>query len=213
MDLEDGVRKNFLKSIDILKGMGVEIEEVSLLDPKLSIAVYTLTCRGEVSSNLARYDGTRYGLSTEDISTITENYEMSRGEGFGQEVKRRIMTGTISLSSGYAEECFRKSEKVRELIKKDFANIFKKYDAIVGPATPSVALTEKEAENPLFGELADVLSEGSSLAGLPGISIPSGLSNGLPTGIQFIANHFEEPTMFSLAYALEKEIGRVIPKL
>lgn len=213
MDLEDGVRKNFLKSIDILKGMGIEIEEVSLLDPKLSIAVYTLTCRGEVSSNLARYDGTRYGLSTEDISTITENYEMSRGEGFGQEVKRRIMTGTISLSSGYAEECFRKSEKVRELIKKDFANIFKKYDAIVGPATPSVALTEKEAENPLFGELADVLSEGSSLAGLPGISIPSGLSNDLPTGIQFIANHFEEPTMFSLAYALEKEIGRVIPKL
>jgi len=213
MDLQEGVRENFLKSIDILKDLGVKIEEVSLLDPKFGIAVYTLTCRSEVSSNLARYDGTRYGPEGERNDTITEGYESARGKGFGSEAKRRIMTGTFSLSAGYADEYFKKSEQVRQLIKEDLDSILKKYDVIVGPSTPSVALTDKDAENPLFGELADVLAEGSSLAGLPGVSIPSGLSNGLPTGIQFIGRAFDEARILTIANALEKKLGRLVLEL
>lgn len=210
MELQDGVRKNFLESVDILKKLGANIEEVSLLDPKFGIAVYTLTCRSEVSSNLARYDGTRYGLEGKNNDSVVENYESSRGEGLGQEAKRRVMTGTFSLSAGYADEYFKKSEQVRQLIKEDLDGVLKKYDAIIGPSTPSVALTDKDAEDPLFGELADVLAEGSSLAGLPGISIPCGLSEGLPTGIQFIGRSFDEEIILTLAYSLEKELGRLI---
>ncbi len=210
LELEDGVRKNFLNSIQILKDMGVSIEEVSILDPAFAIAVYTITCRSEVSSNLARYDGTRFGLEGSKNGNIKEYYESTRGEGFGPEPKRRVMTGTFSLSAGYADEYFRKSEQVRQLIKEDLDKVLSKYDAIVAPTTPSVALTDKDAENPLFGELADVLAEGSSEAGLPGITIPSGLSNNMPTGIQFIGRYFDEQTILNLAYALEKQIGRLI---
>ncbi|HPQ79673.1 MAG TPA: Asp-tRNA(Asn)/Glu-tRNA(Gln) amidotransferase subunit GatA [Candidatus Dojkabacteria bacterium] len=213
LQLEEGVRKNFLKSVDVLRKLGIDIDEVSLLDPKFGIAVYTLTCRSEVSSNLARYDGTRYGRNGGNDSTVVGNYNTTRGEGFGQEAKRRIMTGTFSLSAGYADEYFKKSEQVRQLIKEDLDNVLSKYDAIIGPSTPSTALSDKDAENPLFGELADVLAEGSSLAGLPGISIPNGLSNNMPTGIQFIGRHFEEQTILSLSYYLEKEIGRQILNL
>lgn len=208
LQLEEGVRKNFLKSIDVLRKLGANIEAVSLLDPKFGIAVYTLTCRSEVSSNLARYDGTRYGLEGSRDDSVVDNYNSSRGDGFGQEAKRRIMTGTFSLSAGYADEYFKKSEQVRQLIKEDLDSVFKKYDVIVGPSTPSTALTDKDAENPLFGEQADVLAEASSLAGLPGITIPNGLSNNMPTGIQFIGRHFDEQTILSLAHALEREIGR-----
>lgn len=210
LQLEEGVRKNFLNSIEILRKKGVTVEEVSVMDPKFGIAVYTITCRSEVSSNLARYDGTRFGLEGSKNGSIKELYESTRGEGFGPEAKRRVMTGTFSLSAGYADEYFRKSEQVRQLIKEDLDNILSKYDAIVAPTTPSIALTDKDAENPLFGELADVLAEGSSEAGLPGITIPSGLSENMPTGIQFIGRHFGEQTILNLAYALEKDLGRLI---
>lgn len=213
LQLEDGVRKNFLRSVDVLKQLGIKIEEVSLLDPKFGIAVYTLTCRSEVSSNLARYDGTRYGINGGNDISVVENYNTTRGEGFGQEAKRRIMTGTFSLSAGYADEYFKKSEQVRQLIKGDLDKILSKYDAIIGPSTPSTALSDKDAENPLFGELADVLAEGSSLAGLPGISIPNGLSNNMPTGFQFIGRHFDEQKILSLSYYLEKETGRQVLNL
>ena len=210
LELEEGVRKNFLNAIDILKKLGANIQEVNILDPKYGIAVYTITCRSEVSSNLARYDGTRYGYEGSESKNIIDLYESTRGEGFGEENKRRIMTGTFSLSAGYADEYFKKSEQVRQLIKEDLNNILKEYDLIIGPTTPSIALKDKDAENPLFGELADVLAEGSSEAGLPGISIPSGLSEGMPTGIQFIGKHFDEQTILNASFALEKEIGRMI---
>nr|HPQ79921.1 Asp-tRNA(Asn)/Glu-tRNA(Gln) amidotransferase subunit GatA [Candidatus Dojkabacteria bacterium] len=213
LQLEDGVRKNFLRSVAVLKQLGIKIEEVSLLDPKFGIAVYTLTCRSEVSSNLARYDGTRYGINGGNDISVVENYNTTRGEGFGQEAKRRIMTGTFSLSAGYADEYFKKSEQVRQLIKEDLDKILSKYDAIIGPSTPSTALSDKDAENPLFGELADVLAEGSSLAGLPGISIPNGLSNNMPTGFQFIGRHFDEQKILSLSYYLEREIGKQVLNL
>jgi aspartyl-tRNA(Asn)/glutamyl-tRNA(Gln) amidotransferase subunit A len=213
LELEEGVRKNFLNTIDTLKKLGANIEEVNILDPKYGIAVYTITCRSEVSSNLARYDGTRYGYEGTENKTIIDLYESTRGEGLGEENKRRIMTGTFSLSAGYADEYFKKSEQVRQLIKEDIDRILNKYDLIIGPTTPSIALKDKDAENPLFGELADVLAESSSEAGLPGISIPSGLSEGMPTGIQFIGRHFDEQTILNASFALEKEIGRLELKI
>ena len=213
MELEDGVRENLLKGVEILKKLGVTVEEVNVLDPKYGIAVYTVTCRSEVSSNLARYDGTRYGLEGSENENIKIYYESTRGQGFGQEAKRRVMTGTFSLSAGYADEYFKKSEQVRQLIKEDMDEVLKKYDAIVAPTTPSIALKDKDADNPLFGELADVLAESSSESGLPGITIPSGLSEGMPTGIQFIGNYFDEQTILNLAYTLEKELDRLKLKI
>lgn len=206
LEIEDGVRKNFDNSVNILKKLGANIEYVDLLDPKFGMAVYTVTCRSEVSSNLARYDGTRYGLEGKDRTNVKEYYESTRGEGLGQEAKRRVMTGTFSLSAGYADEYFKKSEQVRQLIREDFDKVLSKYDAIVAPSTPSIALKDKDADNPLFGEIADVLAEGSSEAGLPGISIPSGISEGMPTGIQFIGNHLAEQTILNAAKALEENL-------
>ena len=204
LELTDGVRKNFLESVEILKSLGADIKEVSILDPKFAMAVYTVTCRSEVSSNLARYDGTRYGLEGSVNDDIKSYYESTRGEGFGEEPKRRVMTGTFSLSAGYADDYFKKSEQVRQLIREDFDRVFKDFDVIIAPTTPSTALSDKDADNPLFGELADVLAEGSSEAGLPGLSIPNGLEDGMPTGIQFISNHLEEQKILDLGYGLEK---------
>lgn len=204
LELEPGVVANFEKSINILKKLGATVEYVNILDPKFAMAVYTITCRSEVSSNLARYDGTRYGLEGKDKSSVKAYYESTRGEGFGEEPKRRVMTGTYSLSAGYADEYFKKSEQVRQLIKEDLDRILKDYDCIVSPTTPSIALHEKDADNPLFGEIADVLAEGSSEAGLPGISIPNGKSENMPTGIQFIGKHFDEQTILNAAKALEE---------
>lgn len=205
LDLEEDVRKNFDNSLRILKNLGVVLEEVSIMDPKFAMAVYTISCRSEVSSNLARYDGTRYGLEGKDKQTIKNFFESTRGDGFGEEAKRRIMTGTFSLSAGYADEFYKQSEKVRQLIREDFDSVFKTYSAIVAPTTPSIALKDEDAiNNPLFGEMADVLAEGSSEVGLPGLSIPSGMSGKLPTGIQFIGKHFDEQTVLNLGYGLEK---------
>ena len=210
VELEDGVRKNFDKAVEILKNAGAIIEEISILDPKFAMAVYTITCRSEVSSNLARYDGTRYGLEGANKDSVKTYYESVRGEGFGEENKRRVMTGTFSLSAGYADEYFKKSEQVRQLIREDFDKILSKYDAIIAPTTPTTALRDKDADNPLFGEIADVLAEGSSEAGLPGLTVPSGLSNKMPTGIQFIGRHLGEQTILDLGYTVEKELGRLI---
>ena len=205
VELSNGVRKNFEKSIELLKSLGAKIDEISIMDPKFSMAVYTVTCRSEVSSNLSRYDSTRYGLEGLKKDTIKDYFTSIRGEGFGEEAKRRIMTGTFSLSAGYADEYFKKSEQVRQLIREDFDKVFEKYDVIVAPSTPSTALSDKDAENPLFGEMADILAEGSSLAGLPGLTIPNGLEDGMPTGIQFISNHLEEQKILDVGLGLEIE--------
>jgi aspartyl-tRNA(Asn)/glutamyl-tRNA(Gln) amidotransferase subunit A len=206
VELTDGVRRNFEESVKLLKSLGATIDTISILDPKFAMAVYTITCRSEVSSNLARYDGTRYGLAGSKNSDIKEFFESTRGEGLGEEAKRRIMTGTFSLSAGYADDYFKKSEQVRQLIREDFDSVFKTYDAIVAPSTPSTALSDRDADNPLFGEIADVLAEGSSEAGLPGISIPNGFEGKLPTGIQIIANHLEEQKILDLGYGLEGKL-------
>ena len=207
MDIQEGVLENFNRSVEILKKLGANIEYVNVLNPQYAMSVYTITCRSEVSSNLARYDGTRYGLEGKDKSTVKTYYESTRGEGFGQEPKRRVMTGTYSLSAGYADEYFKKSEQVRQLIKEDLENILKKYDCIVSPTTPTTALKDEEADNPLFGEMSDILAEGSSEAGLPGISIPNGKVENLPTGIQFIGKTLDELTILNAAKALEESLN------
>jgi aspartyl-tRNA(Asn)/glutamyl-tRNA(Gln) amidotransferase subunit A len=203
LQIEKGVLDNFLNSVEILKKLGANIEYINILDPKLAMSVYTITCRSEVSSNLARYDGTRYGLEGSDKSTVESYYESTRGEGFGQEPKRRIMTGTFSLSAGYADEYFKKSEQVRQLIKEDLDKILNEYNCIISPTTPTVALKDEDTDNPLFGEMADILAEGSSEAGLPAISIPNGQSDNLPTGIQFVGKTLDEQTIINVAKALE----------
>lgn len=207
IELDQGVRKNFQESLEIFKKLGAKIIEVDLIDPKYSIAVYTLVCRSEVSSNLSRYDGTRYCVPTDEKSSFINYIEQVRGKGFGQETKRRIMTGTFALSAGYADKYYRNAEKIRQALKTDVLNVLKTVDVIVAPSSPTTALTDKDADNPIFGELADVLVETSSLAGLPGISIPNGFSKNLPTGLQIFSRHFEEQIVFDVAKNFEQEYG------
>jgi aspartyl-tRNA(Asn)/glutamyl-tRNA(Gln) amidotransferase subunit A len=212
IDLEEGVRKNFEDSLRIFKNLGAKIVEVDLIDPKYSIAVYTLVCRSEVSSNLSRYDSTRYGIPSSEQTSFMKYIEEARGKGFGEETKRRIMTGTFSLSAGYADEYYRKAESIRQLLKEDLLKVLKDVDVIAAPTSPTTALKDNEVDNPIFGELADVLVEASSLSGLPGISIPNGLSNGLPTGLQIFTRHFEEQLILDVTKGFEEEFGTLTLK-
>lgn len=185
-NMDQEVKKLVKKAIADLEKQGIKIKKVSLLDPKYSIAVYTIVQRAEVSSNLARYDGIRYGRSRKH---------------FGQEAKRRIMLGTYALSAGYYDQYYAKAQKVRTLIQKDFDKVFKEVDALIAPTSPTTALKIGEsADNPMFGESQDVLVEASSLAGLPGISINCGWSNKLPVGLQIFAPQFKESTVFNIAH-------------
>ena len=180
------------KAIKVLEKMGHKIKKIKLFDPKYAIDVYTILQRSEVSSNLARFDGIRYGASR---------------KSFREEAKRRIMLGTYALSSGYYDAYYKKAQKVRTLIIENFEDAFKDVDVIIGPSTPVTALPlGATKDNPMFGELMDVLVEASSIAGLPGINMPVGFSNeGLPIGMQIMAKQFNEETILSLAYQYEKE--------
>ncbi len=190
-NMDKKVKKIVLSKIDEFKKMGFKIKKISLLDPKYSIAVYTIVQRAEVSSNLARYDGIRYG---NDRSF------------FGDEAKRRVMLGTHVLSSGYYEEYYAKGQKVRTLIIEDFNKAFQKVDAIVAPTSPTTALKIGESDkSPMFGEMQDVLVEASSLAGLPGVSLNAGFSKGLPVGIQIFAPQFKEKLVLQIAELIEND--------
>lgn len=185
IDLETGVKEKVEEAVKILEDMGAEIVEMDLLDPKYSIAVYTILQRSEVSSNLARLDGIRYGNDRTN---------------FGFEAKKRIMLGTYTLSSGYYDAYYSKAQKVRTLIKNDFEEAFKKIDLIVAPSMPCIAPELGQSEkSSMYGELMDLLSEPSSVAGLPGISIPCGLSDGMPVGLQFIGNFFGEKDLVEVS--------------
>lgn len=206
IDLEDCVRDNFEESVIALKKLGAKIVYIDLISPHYSIAVYTLVCRSEVSSNLSRYDGTRYCIPTDEKASFSKYIESVRGQGFGNEAKRRIMTGTFALSAGYADRYYRNAEKIRQALIDDVLDRLKnEVDVIMAPSSPTTALEEHEVDNLIFGELADVLVETSSLAGLPGISIPNGFSKDLPTGLQFFSRHFEEQLILNVAKAFEDE--------
>ncbi|WP_026440087.1 Asp-tRNA(Asn)/Glu-tRNA(Gln) amidotransferase subunit GatA [Acidocella facilis] len=196
------------KGIEWLQAQGAEIVEISLPHTKYGLAVYYIVAPAEASSNLARYDGVRYGKRV-DGADLIDLYERSRAEGFGAEVKRRIMIGTYVLSHGYYDAYYLKAQKVRNLILKDFTDAFGQVDAILTPTAPSAAfgLGEK-MDDPVTMYLNDVFTVPASLAGVPAMSVPAGLSaDGLPLGLQVIGKHFDEETVFAVSAAIENAAG------
>jgi aspartyl-tRNA(Asn)/glutamyl-tRNA(Gln) amidotransferase subunit A len=211
MGVEAGTMVEFEKTISALRADGAEILDVSLPNAPHAIATYYLVATAEASSNLARFDGVRYGLRADSPAAhaaLKDMYGESRDEGFGPEVKRRIILGTFVLSSGYYEAYYLRAQKVRTLIRRDFEKAFLSCDVIATPTTPSPAfkLGEKTA-NPLEMYLADVFTVPANLAGVPGISVPCGFSNGLPVGIQFVAPSFAEGTLLRAGRAAERLMG------
>lgn len=204
--LDAEVRNAVEKSIENYKDLGAEIVDVELPHSKYSIAVYYIICTAEASSNLARYDGVRYGFRAEDARELREMYFKTREEGFGAEVKRRIMLGTYVLSSGYYDAYYSKAQKVRTLIKQDFQNAFSKCDAILTPTSPTVAfkLGEK-SDDPLAMYLSDIYTASANLAGIPGINVPCGISSeGLPIGLHLLGNYWSENTLLNFSHQYEK---------
>ncbi len=205
--LDNEVRHAVERSIDNFKDLGAEIVDVEVPYAKYGIAVYYIIATAEASSNLARYDGVRYGFRAEDAGGLREMYFKTREEGFGEEVKRRIMLGTYVLSSGYYDAYYSKAQKVRALVKRDYEKAFAKCDAILTPTSPSVAFKLGEKSNdPLAMYLNDVYTVSANLAGVPAISIPCGLSGGgLPIGTQLIGNFWSEDLLLNLSHRYENE--------
>ncbi|HYJ45309.1 MAG TPA: Asp-tRNA(Asn)/Glu-tRNA(Gln) amidotransferase subunit GatA, partial [Pyrinomonadaceae bacterium] len=204
--LDPEVRRSVEVAIEVYRELGAEIVEVTLPHAKYCIAVYYIIATAEASSNLARYDGVRYGFRAEETDELRSMYRRTRDEGFGAEVKRRIMLGTYVLSSGYYEAYYRKAQQVRTLIREDFLKAFEKCDAIATPTTPTTAFRIGEkTDDPLSMYLNDIYTCTANLASVPGISLPSGLSGeGLPIGFQLMGPDWSEPTLLRLAHAYEQ---------
>ncbi|MGM0876025.1 MAG: Asp-tRNA(Asn)/Glu-tRNA(Gln) amidotransferase subunit GatA [Bacillota bacterium] len=203
--VNEEVKQSVLDALKVLEGQGASWEEVSLPHSKYALATYYLLSSSEASANLSRFDGVRYGHRSDNAESLIELYKQSRAEGFGNEVKRRIMLGTFALSSGYYDAYYKKAQKVRTLIKKDFEDVFEKYDVIIGPTTPTPAFKIGEnVKDPLTMYANDILTIPVNLAGVPGISVPCGLSNGLPLGLQIIGKHFDESTIYRVAHVFEQ---------
>ncbi|HFR3657209.1 TPA: Asp-tRNA(Asn)/Glu-tRNA(Gln) amidotransferase subunit GatA [Streptococcus suis] len=198
------VKETILKAAKHLESLGAIIEEVSLPHSKYGVAVYYIIASSEASSNLQCFDGIRYGFRAEDATNLEEIYVKTRSQGFGEEVKRRIMLGTFSLSSGYYDAYFKKAGQVRTLIIQDFEKVFADYDLILGPTAPTVAFgLDTLNHDPVAMYLADLLTIPVNLAGLPGLSIPAGFVEGLPVGLQLIGPKYSEETIYQVAAAFE----------
>ena len=205
--LDDEVRQAVAAAIDKIKGLGCEIVPVSLPHTPYAIPTYYLVATAEASSNLARYDGVRYGHRAAEYADLGDMYRRTRAEGFGAEVKRRILVGTYVLSHGYYDAYYLQAQKVRRLIAQDFARAFEQCDLILGPTSPSVAfdLGAKSAD-PVQMYLSDVYTTAVNLAGLPGMSIPCGFGDrGRPVGLQLVGNYFEEARMLGAAHQYQRE--------
>lgn len=201
----EAVRQSVLDALKVLESLGAVWEEVSLPHSKYALAAYYLLSSSEASANLARFDGVRYGYRAQDADSLIDLYKKTRAEGFGDEVKRRIMLGTFALSSGYYDAYYKKAQQVRTLIKQDFEKVFEKYDCIVGPTTPTPAFKIGEKiDDPLTMYINDILTIPVNLAGVPGISVPCGFDGGLPLGLQIIGKHFDEATIYRVAHAFEQ---------
>jgi aspartyl-tRNA(Asn)/glutamyl-tRNA(Gln) amidotransferase subunit A len=205
--LDDEVRNSVETAIENYKSLGAEIVDVELPNSKYSIAVYYIICTAEASSNLARFDGVRYGFRAENSHELREMYMKTREEGFGSEVKRRIMLGTYVLSSGYYDAYYSKAQKVRTLLKQDFFNAFEECDAILTPTSPTTAFKIGEkSDDPLAMYLSDIYTASANLVGIPGISVPCGLSgDNLPIGLQLVGKYWSENVLLNLANIYEKE--------
>ena len=204
----DEVKAKLEEAIETYKKLGAEVEEFSLDIADYALATYYIIACAEASSNLGRFDGIRYGYRTENYENLKDIYKNSRSEGFGPEVKRRIILGTYVLSSGYYDAYYKKAQQVRTLVKKEFDEAFKKYDVLLTPASPTVAYKiGTKSNNPLEMYLADICTVPVNIAGLPGISLPCGVDkNGMPIGMQLIGNRFEEEKILNAAYTFEQEI-------
>jgi aspartyl-tRNA(Asn)/glutamyl-tRNA(Gln) amidotransferase subunit A len=205
-DLTGESHELLMRAIEVLKGLGCEVREIGLPATDSAIATYYIIATAEASSNLARYDGVRYGRRAAGAQTLAGIYQETRGEGFGAECKRRIMLGTYVLSAGYYDAYYLKAQKVRTLIARDFANAFAQVDAIVAPVSPFPAFKLGEKVNdPLAMYLSDIYTITGSLAGIPCMSVPCGKTReGLPVGMQILTRHFDEATMLKLADAYER---------
>ena len=205
--LDEDVRERVESAIEAYREMGADVIDIELPHAKYCIAVYYIIATAEASSNLARFDGVRYGFRAEEAKNLREMYSRTRDEGFGAEVKRRIMLGTYVLSSGYYEAYYRKAQQVRTLLKIDFEHAFSACDAILTPTTPTPAfLIGEKVDDPLSMYLNDIYTCTANLVGVPGISIPCGLSKeGLPIGLQLMARHWDEAGLLKLAHAYEEK--------
>lgn len=205
--LDEAVRGKIQSVADQLKAAGAEIVEVSLPSLPMALAVYYILCPAEVSSNLSRYDGQRYGYSSPDAEDLNESYKKSRGQGFGAEAKRRIMIGTYVLSSGYYDAYYKRAQTVRTKLIKEFNETFDKVDFLIGPTAPTTAFEiGANANDPLQMYLSDVMTVASNLVGNPSISIPAGVSNGLPVGIQLMAPQKHDRDLLEFANNTEELI-------
>ena len=206
--VEPGVAAAIRASAERLSRLGATVERAELPHADYALSAYYLIAPAEASSNLARYDGVRYGLRAADASDVVEMNMRTRGDGFGDEVKRRIMLGTYSLSAGYYDAYYGQAQKVRTLVIRDFDAAFSRFDLLIGPTSPTVAfrLGEK-TENPLAMYLADVFTIPADLSGTPAISVPCGLSEGLPVGLQIMGRALDEPAVLRAAWAFEQDLG------
>jgi aspartyl-tRNA(Asn)/glutamyl-tRNA(Gln) amidotransferase subunit A len=203
--LDEGVRQVVEQAIETLRSQGAEITEVSLPSLPLALAVYYIICPAEVSSNLSRYDGQRYGYSDKDAKDLDESYSYARSRGFGKEAKRRIMLGTYVLSSGYYDAYYKRAQTVRTKLIKEFEEAFKDVDFLIGPVAPHTAFKIGEnAEDPLKMYLTDIMTVAVNLTGVPGISLPAGMSEGLPVGIQLIAAQHNDRALLGIAKGFEE---------
>ncbi len=203
--VDPSVREQVMSALKVLESLGAVWEEVSLPHTEYAVAAYYLLASSEASSNLARFDGVRYGVRVDEGGGLLDLYHNSRSRGFGPEVKRRIMLGTYALSSGYYDAYYLKAQKVRTLIKQDFDEVFKNYDVVIGPTAPTTAFKlGSQTENPLTMYLNDILTIPVNLAGIPAVSIPCGFAGGLPVGLQIIGKEFDESTVLRVAHAFEQ---------
>ena len=192
-------------AIEVYRGLGAEIKEISLPNVGLSVPAYYVVAPAECSSNLSRYDGVRFGYRAQDPVDLEDLYKRSRGEGFGAEVQRRIMTGTYVLSAGYYDAYYLKAQRVRQLIAEDFRRAFASVDLLIGPTTPTPAFAlGAKTDDPVTMYLNDIYTIGVNLAGLPGMSVPCGLVDGLPVGLQIIGRHFDEAKLLNAAHRFQQ---------
>lgn len=202
--IDSTVKQAVLDALSVLEGLGAVWEEVSLPHTEYAVAAYYLLASSEASSNLSRFDGVRYGVRVDNNGSLLDLYHDSRSQGFGPEVKRRIMLGTYALSSGYYDAYYLKAQKVRTLIKRDFDQTFENYDVIIGPTAPTTAFAiGSQVDDPLTMYLNDILTIPVSLAGVPALSVPCGFAEGLPIGLQIIGKSFDESTILKVAHAFE----------
>ena len=202
--LNSEVEQSIRDALKEYEKLGATIKEIDLPNNHLSVSAYYVVAPAEASANLSRFDGVRYGYRCEDPVDLEDMYKRSRSEGFGDEVKRRILVGTYALSAGFYDAYYRKAQKIRRLIKNDFDEAFKEVDVIIGPTSPHTAFELGSKSDPVAMYLEDIYTIAVNLAGLPGISVPAGLVDGLPIGMHMVTNDFEESKLLNIAHKFQQ---------